>query len=45
MLFVGCDDEAFEDALSPGLRRLETPHGNDENSPHKAENTEAERAA
>lgn len=43
MLFVGCDDEASEDVPPCGLSRLR-PHGDDESSPHKVENTEAERA-
>lgn len=36
MLFVGCDDEASEDVL-PWAEQTLSPHGDDENSPHKVE--------
>lgn len=44
MLFVGCDDEASKDARSQWAEETLNPHGDDENSPHKVENTEVERA-
>lgn len=44
MLFVGCDDEASEDVSLLWAEQTPRPHGDDESSPHKVENTEAERA-
>lgn len=41
MLFVGCGDEAFWDSLLWATDTL-IPHGDDENGPHKIENTDEE---
>lgn len=42
MLFVGCDDEASEDALSHGLRGPYAQVERMKNKPHKVENSEVE---